>query len=252
MSSNTALGLLAVLLATYFIICSLLQIAMALPSSRFLWRHQRRNANRARARVVDLAARPQVSIVVPACNEEITVVATVRALLAIEYEPLEVVVINDGSADNTLDVLSRAFGLVAAPLAFAQPLPSAPVHAVYRSIAEPRLVVIDKDKGGGKGDALNAGINAASGALILVVDADTVLDPESVSRAVQPFLQDASTIAVGGNIAIANGSRIDGGRVARVMLPDSWLARCQIIESMRACLLFRLACAEHNGVVLIS
>ena len=252
MTSNLALGLFGLFLAAYFIVYSLLQIAMAAPAARFLWRHQRGRTQRARALVDDVVTRPMVSIVVPAYNEELTVVESARGLLGVEYDPLEIVIVNDGSADNTLDVLSSAFDLVAAPLAFDQPLPSAAVNASYRSIAEPRLVVIDKDNGGSKADAVNAGINAASGELILVVDADTVLDPDSVRRAVIPFLENRSTIALGGNVAIANGCRVEGGRIVSVALPRSWLARYQIIEYMRSFLLFRLACASHNGVVLIS
>jgi cellulose synthase/poly-beta-1,6-N-acetylglucosamine synthase-like glycosyltransferase len=249
---NIALAILAILVVAYSVLYAILQMAMAPPAARFLWQYRRRYTHRARALIDDLAARPLVSVVVPAFNEELTVVESVRGLLALEYDPLEIVIVNDGSADNTLDVLSQAFDLVAAPLAFAQPLASAPVHASYRSIAEPRLMVIDKENGGCKADAANAGINAASGELVLIVDADTVLDPESVRRAVLPFLENPATIALGGNVAIANGCRVDSGRIVDVALPDSWLARYQIIEYMRSFLLFRLACASHNGVVLIS
>ena len=139
-----------------------------------------------------------------------------------------------------------------APLAFAQPLPSAAVRGIYRSVSEPELVVVDKENGGCKADAANAGINAASGTLVLIIDADTVLEPDALSRAVLPFLEDPATVAVGGNVAISNGCRIEHGRVTAVALPRSWLARFQIVEYMRAFLLFRLACASQNAVVLIS
>src|SRR5581483_3885124 len=109
-----------------------------------------------------------------------------------------------------------------------------------------------KDNGGCKADAANAGINAASGGLVLIIDADTVLEPDALSRAVVPFLEDSATVAVGGNVAITNGCRIDHGRIVEVRLPRNWLARFQIVEYMRAFLLFRLACASINAVVLIS
>jgi cellulose synthase/poly-beta-1,6-N-acetylglucosamine synthase-like glycosyltransferase len=137
-------------------------------------------------------------------------------------------------------------------VAFVQPLTTAPVRGIYRSIGDPRLVVLDKDAGGCKADASNAGINAASGTLVLIIDADTVLEPDSLSRAVLPFLEDATVVAVGGNVAIANGCRIENGRITAVALPRSWLACFQIIEYMRAFLLFRLACAEWNAVVIVS
>lgn len=252
MTVDLALGLFALLVATFFMVYSLLQIAMGVTASRFLWIHRHRNTEASRALAGEMDGRPLVSIVVPAHNEELTIVESVRALLAVEYDPVEIVIVNDGSRDGTLDVLSRTFDLVAAPVAFAQPLKSAAVHASYRSIAEPRLVVIDKDNGGSKSDAVNAGINAAAGTLVLVIDADTVLDPEAVGRAVLPFLERPETIAVGSYIAIANGCRIEGGRIVSVDLPRNWLARFQIIEYMRSFLLFRLSCAARNGVVLIS
>ena len=184
-----------------------------------------------------------VSIVVPAYNEELTIVESLRALLALDYQPREIVIVNDGSTDGTLALLQETFQLVPAPLAFDQPLPSAPVRGVYRSVSEPDLVVVDKQNGGCKADAANAGINAASGVLVLVIDADTMLEADALSRAVLPFLEDPATVAVGGNVGIANGCRIEHGRVVDVALPRSWFARFQVVEYMRAFLLFRLACA---------
>ena len=121
-----------------------------------------------------------VSIVVPAYNEELTIVESLRALLALDYQPREIVIVNDGSTDGTLALLQETFQLVPAPLAFDQPLPSAPVRGVYRSVSEPDLVVIDKQNGGCKADAANAGINAASGVLVLVIDADTMLEADAL------------------------------------------------------------------------
>jgi cellulose synthase/poly-beta-1,6-N-acetylglucosamine synthase-like glycosyltransferase len=141
---------------------------------------------------------------------------------------------------------------VPAPHAFTQPIATALVREIYRSIRDPGLVVADKENGGSKADTTNAGINAASGLLVLIIDADTVLEPDALSRAVMPFLEDPAMVAVGGNVAIVNGCHIEQGRIASVALPRSWLARFQIVEYMRAFLLFRLACASINAVVLIS
>src|SRR5262249_43786312 len=153
-------------------------------------------------------------------------------------EAREIVVVNDGSSDGTLSVLAQAFQLVPAPVAFVRPLRTAVVRGIYRSIRQPELVVIDKENGGCKPDPSNAGLTAAAGVLVLVLDADTVLEPDALSRAVLPFLEDPRTIAVGGNVAIANGCRIEHGRVTDVALPRSWFARFQIVEYMRAFLLF--------------
>ena len=161
-------------------------------------------------------------------------------------------IVNDGSTDGTLATLERTFRLVPAPLAFVQPLSTAAIRGIYRSVSEPDLVVVDKENGGCKADATNAGINVASGTLVLVIDADTLLEADALTRAVLPFLEDPLTVAVGGTVAIANGCRIEHGRIADVALPRSWLARFQIVEYMRSFLLFRLACASQNAVVIIS
>jgi cellulose synthase/poly-beta-1,6-N-acetylglucosamine synthase-like glycosyltransferase len=225
---------------------------MSPAAAMFLWRHSRTQTRRARALVHRLAAPPLVSIVMPAFNERLTIVESVRALLSLDYESREIVVVNDGSTDDTLPALRDAFDLVPAPLAFVQPLRTEPVRGIYRSLSEPGLLVVDKENGRCKADAANAGINAASGVLVLVIDADTVLEPDALSRAAIPFLDDPTTVAVGANVGIANGCRIEDGRITQVALPKSWLARFQIVEYMRAFLLFRLTCATLNAVVLIS
>jgi len=217
-----------------------------------LSRHRRRHTRRARRLATGVAVPPLVSIVVPAYNEELTIVESLRAMLALDYTPREVVIVNDGSTDGTLALLQRTFDLVPAPLAFVQPLRSEPVRGIYRSTSEPDLVVVDKENGRCKADAANAGINAASGVLVLVIDADTVLAADALSRAVLPFLEDPVTVAVGGSVAIANGCHIEHGRIVDVALPRSWFARFQVVEYMRSFLLFRLACASQNAVVIIS
>jgi cellulose synthase/poly-beta-1,6-N-acetylglucosamine synthase-like glycosyltransferase len=247
-----ALVAFSILVTAYVVLWNALQVGMSPLAGVVLWRHQRRSTRRARRLTEDVVVPPLVSIVVPACNEELTIVESIRALLALDYEPRELVVVNDGSTDGTLDLLQRTFQLVPAPLAFIQPLSAEPVRGIYRSICEPDLVVVDKENGGCKADAINAGINAAAGVLVLTIDADTVLEADALSRAVIPFLEDPGTVAVGGNIGIANGCRIERGRIAEVTLPRSWLARFQVVEYMRSFLLFRLACASQNAAVIIS
>ena len=242
----------SVAFTVYFLLWNLSQLLMTPFAALYVWRHQRMHTPRARAVVGQIAAQPMVSIVVPAFNEELTIVESVRALLALDYESREIVVVNDGSSDGTFAALFRAFQLTAAPLAFDQPIKTAAVQGVYRSITEPELVVVDKVNAASKSDASNAGINAAAGELVLIIDADTVLEPDALSRAVVPFLEDAATVAVGANIALTNGCRVEHGRITHVALPRSWFARFQVVEYMRSFLLFRLACAGANAVVLIS
>jgi cellulose synthase/poly-beta-1,6-N-acetylglucosamine synthase-like glycosyltransferase len=225
---------------------------MAAVAARFVWQYLRRRSPRNLRLVANLASPPLVSVIAPARNEALTIVESLRALLALDYQAREIVVVNDGSTDDTLALLKQAFRLVPAPVAFQQPLKTAPVRGVYRSVTEPTLVVIDKESGGSKSDASNAGINPAAGELVLIIDADTMLEPDALTRAAMPFLEDPTTVAVGGYVAIANGCRIEHGRVTEVRMPRSWLARFQIVEYMRSFLLFLLACAAHNAVTLIS
>ncbi len=214
--------------------------------------HRRRWTPREVAGVMRSPATPPISVIVPAYNEALTVVESVRSLLALNYPQFEVVVVNDGSTDGTLDELRRAFGLVAAPISHDQPVPTRPVRGVYRSITAGDIVVIDKVNGGCKADAANAGINAAQYPLVCVIDADSLLDEQALVRAVLPFIEHQETIAVGGIVRIANGCLVDGGRVVEARLPKAWLARFQVVEYLRAFLAGRVAHSALNGLLIIS
>ncbi len=214
--------------------------------------HRRRWTPREVAGLMRSPATPPISVIVPAFNEVLTVVESVRSLLALNYPQFEVVVVNDGSTDATLDELRREFGLVAAPISHDQPVPTRPVRGVYRSITAGDIVVIDKVNGGCKADAANAGINAAQYPLVCVIDADSLLDEQALVRAVLPFIEHQETIAVGGIVRIANGCLVDGGRVVEARLPKAWLARFQVVEYLRAFLAGRVAHSALNTLLIIS
>ncbi|HEY7241516.1 MAG TPA: glycosyltransferase [Burkholderiales bacterium] len=193
-----------------------------------------------------------VSIVVPAYNEAATICTSVRSMLQLEYPELEVIVVNDGSADATLQELSREFELAPFPEAYRRRLPSAPVRGVYRSARFPNLRVIDKENGGRKADAANAGINAARYPLVCIVDADTVLERSSLRRAAAPFQHQPETIAVGGTVRIANGCEVRDGFLEAVGLPRRMLPLFQVVEYMRGFLFGRLGWAALNAVPIVS
>jgi len=193
-----------------------------------------------------------VSILVPAYNEEATICASVRSMLQLEYPELEVIVINDGSGDATLAALSREFDLAPFPEAYWRRLQSKPVRGVYRSARFHNLRVIDKENGGRKADAVNAGVNAARYPLVLVVDADTILERSSLRRAAAPFLHQPETIAVGGTVRIANGCEVRDGFLEAVRLPARMLPLFQVLEYMRAFLFGRLGWAALNAVPIVS
>ncbi len=194
---------------------------------------------------------PPVSVLIPAFNEEATIATSVRSILQLEYPEYEVVVVNDGSKDATLRTLVREFGMVPFPEAVRVQVPSAQIRGVYRSTRYRNLCVIDKENGG-KADALNAGINVARYPLLCAVDADSILQRDSLWRVVEPFLEDPNTIAAGGTVRIANGCSVEGGFLTRVGLPRNPLALFQIVEYLRAFLFGRLGWSPMNAVLVIS
>ncbi len=192
-----------------------------------------------------------ISIVVPAYNESLTIGDSVRALLQLEYPQTEIIVVNDGSTDATLDVLTREVSLRPFPEAYRVRIETRPVKGVYRSTLYPQLRVVDKANGG-KADAMNAGINAARYPVVCVIDADSLLQRDSLRRAVQPFLDDPDTVAAGGTVRIANGCRSSGGFIEQVALPRHPLALFQVVEYLRAFLFGRLGWSPLNALLIVS
>jgi cellulose synthase/poly-beta-1,6-N-acetylglucosamine synthase-like glycosyltransferase len=194
---------------------------------------------------------PPISILVPAFNEEATIAASVRSMLQLSYSEFEIVVVNDGSSDATLEVLKREFALLPFPEAYRVQLLTRPVNAIYRSRRYPNLRVIDKQNGG-KADSLNAGINSARYPLFCGVDADSILQRDSLQRVVKPFLKDPTVVAAGGTVRVANGCEVSGGFLTRVGLPDNPWAMFQVVEYLRAFLFGRLGWSTLNGMLIIS
>jgi cellulose synthase/poly-beta-1,6-N-acetylglucosamine synthase-like glycosyltransferase len=195
---------------------------------------------------------PPIAVVVPAYNEEASIADSVRSLLALDYPQLEVVVVNDGSADGTMDRLTDAFDLRQADRPTPPYLAHQPVHGVYVPRSRLRLLVLDKQNGG-KADALNAGINFSRHPLICSVDADSILEQDALAKTALPFIDDPRrTIAVGGMVRIANGCRIERGRVIDAHLPRSRYAMFQVMEYLRALFGTRTGWSAINGLLIIS
>ena len=192
-----------------------------------------------------------ISILVPAFNEALTIEESVRSLLQLRYSEFEVIVINDGSSDETLQILKQAFLLREIPEAYRVRLQTQPVRAIYRSLNHKNLRVLDKENGG-KADALNAGINDARYPLFCGVDADSMLHPESLRLLVRAFMEDPRTVACGGTVRLANGCEIKGGVLQRTGLPANLLALFQIVEYLRAFLFGRLGWVPLNALLIIS
>jgi cellulose synthase/poly-beta-1,6-N-acetylglucosamine synthase-like glycosyltransferase len=195
---------------------------------------------------------PPISVLLPAHNEEAGVVESVRSLLALRYPEFEVIVVNDGSTDATLTELATAFELLPARKALRKRIPCARVRAAYASRRHPDLWVIDKDNGG-KADALNCGINAARYPYFCAVDADAILEEDALLRVAKPVLDDPDlVVATGGIVRIANGCRIEDGRIVDVRLPTSRLATLQVVEYLRAFLVGRIGWSRMRSLLIIS
>ncbi|OXM82835.1 glycosyltransferase family 2 protein [Paenibacillus rigui] len=196
---------------------------------------------------------PPVSILVPSHNEELTIIESVRSLMLLEFPVYEVVVINDGSKDRTLQVLVEAFDLKPCRFtAFRSLVPSKQIKQMYHNPQYPKLIVIDKANGG-KADALNAGINVAKYPLVATIDADSLLEKDALIRLVKVYMENPEEhIAIGGNVRIANGSTVEDGRVTSIRLSNKWLPAIQYVEYMKAFLGGRIGWSSMNGLLIVS
>lgn len=198
---------------------------------------------------------PAISILAPAFNESLNIVENVKALLALYYTNYEVVIINDGSKDNTLDQVIRAFNMEKVHFVVDQRIHCAEIRGVYRSAKKAlnNLLVVDKVNGG-KADALNAGLNVSKGEYFIAIDVDSIIDPYALQKMVKPFLEatDRPVIATGGVIRIANSCEIRDGHLVSIDLPRQLIPLFQVNEYNRAFLLGRLAWSKLNGLLLIS
>ncbi|ACJ34285.1 glycosyltransferase family 2 protein [Anoxybacillus flavithermus] len=202
--------------------------------------------------MLDVSYTKPVSILVPAYNEEAGIFATVRSLLSIEYPEYEIVVINDGSTDDTLERLKQNFDLVEIKRVIRQQLKTKPIRAVYRSRKFSHLFVIDKDNGG-KADALNAGINFSSYPYVCSIDGDSVIERRAFLKVMKPIIDsDEDVIASGGSVRIANGCDIEKGEVIRIALSRQPLVVMQVIEYLRAFLMGRIGLSRHNLLLIVS
>lgn len=199
---------------------------------------------------------PSISIIAPAYNESLNIVENVRSLLSTHYVNYDVIIVNDGSKDDSLEKLIKAYDLEKVEYLINQKVPTQELReGVFKSKnpAFDKLIVVDKENGG-KADALNCGINISQSKYLACIDVDCLLLEDSLQRMVKPFLEytDRRVIASGGVIRIANSCKIENGKLLEVNFPDKWLERVQILEYLRSFLLGRMAWARLNGLLVIS
>lgn len=237
----------------YYLASNLIYLFLLIVALMTSMAHHRRLSSIRLVRVKDSPFTKPITLLVPAHNEEKSIVESTKSLLALDYPELEVVVINDGSEDGTLDALKQQFALRAANLLYLPEIPTAAVRGVYISSSESRLIVVDKESGGSKADAVNAGLNAASSPYVCTVDADSILESDALLRIMVEIMSDPKqVVAAGGIVRVINGSRVEKGRLRRVRLPRHPFEVLQVIEYLRAFLIGREGWARFNLLPIIS
>lgn len=218
---------------------------------RSLRRYARRISSIELNDLIDSAGAPPITLIVPAYNEEDNCLEAMRSFLSLTYPEYEVIFVNDGSTDTTLELLEEAFDLVPTPRSPTADLATEPVHEIYQSQTHPKLWVIDKENGQ-RADAVNAGLNYCRTPLFCATDADSIVERDALERIVRPFLEDDRTVASGGIVRVGNGCEIENGQVKNVRLPENLLARFQVLEYLRSFLSGRVAWHDLRIMFIIS
>ena len=235
----------------YFLVLNSFYALLLVLSIPEIWEQTRLADDEDFQRLMQSDALPPITILVPAYNEQKTIEASVTAILTLHYRNYEVVVVNDGSKDDTLEALRHAFDLYEIPRTYPETIPTRPLRALYRSRTRTRLTVIDKENGG-KADTLNAAINASRFPLVIAVDADTLIEEDALLRLTRPFLLGRQIAAVGGTVRVANGCVVQDGRVTDARVPRGFLAGVQVAEYLRAFMFGRLGWNRLGGNLIIS
>lgn len=199
---------------------------------------------------------PPLSIVVPAYNEEKTIIESLKSLLNLKFPRFEIIVVNDGSSDATLEVIKKAFNMKRTDINYPEKITTARVRGCYAArVGLPeqvqRFVLIDKENGG-KADSLNAGINASFCPYFLSIDADSLIEETALLQAFRSVLDHDDIVAIGGQVAIVNNSEVAQGRVIKARLPVKWLVRFQVVEYFRSFTMGRTALSRLRAVLIIS
>ena len=199
---------------------------------------------------------PTISIIAPAYNESLNIVENVRSLLSNHYVNYDVIIVNDGSKDDSLEKLIKIYNLVKVDYLINEQIPTKPLrNGIYKSTnpAFEKLIIVDKENGG-KADALNMGLNISISEYVACIDVDCLLLEDSLQKMVKPFLEvtDRKVIAAGGVIRISNSCIVKEGKLHDVNFPKKLIEQGQILEYIRAFLLGRMAWSRLNGLLVIS
>jgi cellulose synthase/poly-beta-1,6-N-acetylglucosamine synthase-like glycosyltransferase len=235
----------------YFVVLNTSYLVLFLLSLRGVFRFTRRTFFSDYRQIMQSEMTWPISVIVAAHNEEKTIIETVRSLRMVNYSEFEIIVVNDGSDDGTLEKMISQFELSRLDKVYRRDIPTERVRGIYGSMDQ-NIIVIDKERGG-KPDALNAGINVSRYPLFCSIDADSVIEDNALLRVVKPFMEHPEeTVAAGGIVRIVNGCQVREGRVVQIELPDKPLPVFQVIEYLRAFLSGRVGWSMLRSLLIIS
>jgi len=247
-----AMNMFNVVIVSYFFLANGTYTLLMIMSLGSVWLHNRRLTYQGLDELRESAVTPPVTILVPAWNEQEVIVDSVRSILRTDYPSLEVVVIDDGSTDGTLNRLIAAFRLVKMDLIYRPRLQTKPLRGFYLNPRIPNLLVVSKENGG-KPDALNVGINICRTPYFCTLDADCILERDALLRLMRPIVRSPiNTVASGGIVRILNGCEVQDGKVVKVKLPRTGIERFQVVEYLRSFLFGRTGWDLLGGTLIVS
>ncbi|MBP2028960.1 cellulose synthase/poly-beta-1,6-N-acetylglucosamine synthase-like glycosyltransferase [Acetoanaerobium pronyense] len=235
----------------YLIIVNLIYTLLFILSIGALYIHRQKNKYWSYDDMMVSSYTPPLSIIVPCYNEAETITDNIKALLSLEYSEFELVIVNDGSKDDTLEIIKKEFGFKKIDMPYKHQIKTKEVKNIYLSTTIDNIILLDKENGG-KADALNAGINMANYPLITAIDADSIIERNSLVKVVRPFVEDPSVIISGGVVRPVNDVVIDKGFIEKIKLGEKALVRFQIVEYLRAFLFGRIGWGTINCLMIIS
>lgn len=246
------MNVFTVVIVSYFFVANGIYTLLMMVSLISAWLRHRRLAYQSLEEIRESTVTPPATIIMPAFNEEGIIVESVRSALQVDYPGLQVIVVDDGSKDRTLERLIRAFDLVKMDFIYRPRTAARTVRAFYFNQRLPNLLVIHKENGG-KPDALNAGINMCRTPYFCTLDSDCMLERDALLRLIRPILYSrVKVVASGGVVRIANGCQVQDGRVVKVSLPASLLERFQVVEYLRSFLFGRTGWDLLRGTMIVS
>lgn len=252
---NILLEYINIVFLVFSVVLFIMFSTMGYLSTRNSIHYKRKNSFGDLSKIMASPLAPGITIIAPAYNEGLTIVENIRSLLSLQYVNYEVMVVNDGSKDDTLQKMIDAYDLVKIDKKIDPDWRSKPIRGVYKSEQRSfsKLTVIDKENGG-KSDALNTGIQLSEMKYVGCIDVDCLLLPDALLHVVKSFYQRTKkrVIAVGGVIRIANSCKISGGKLEEIRLPKNWLAKFQLLEYTRSFLLGRMAWGRIDSLLIIS